>query len=461
MIVREYAELVGSTSPLCQINSDHYKPLLLPKTGEDPEHGAKTYWESGQVRQRAVDRLDEMIDQDRAPDFWVSTMTPSPERMQIAGKGGAKVNIYVVTCPVERAYRRATNPDPRNEDYLRFLSTESILENHKQVSALLPSALAEARRDLRIYDTATRPTVLIASMDSYHRELRVFDAGAFVAFVRQSFINEKAAAPEQVYVGVDDRKVAAALCEYPKIEVSLNFRYCEATPNLALLRIRTMPIPVEEGGLTKQQADQLRQLMLTSQPEAYLWVGEGRALIPDFQAFVRLLQYTNLIQPHYAPILAIEEIGGVSVLVIWCPGGQDRPYRVPKDVTAKEKDYAYYIRRFASTIIAKNGDLKELQALAPAVPFDDRLCHTVELADLSLALIRAYLRACGRQPPLPHRRAHPLRRAVPPDGDRRRPGRGPAAAPCRPALLSRRAGVVFPDRPHRSGAFPPRRDRAD
>ncbi|HLJ95763.1 MAG TPA: ATP-binding protein [Gemmataceae bacterium] len=65
---------------------------------------------------------------------------------------------------------------------------------------------------------------------------------------------------------------------------------------------------------------------------------------------------------------------------------------MPKDVTAKEKDYAYYIRRFASTIVAKNGDLKELLALAPAVPFDDRLCHTAELADLSLALIRAYLR---------------------------------------------------------------------
>src|SRR5439155_27025311 len=108
-----------------------------------------------------------------------------------------------------------------------------------------------------------------------------------------------------------------------------------------------------------------------------------------------LLQYTNLIHPHYAPILGIEERGGVSVLVIWCPGGQDRPYRVPKDVTAKDKDYAYYIRRFASTIVAKNGDLKELQTLAPAVPFDDRLCHTAELADLSLALIRAYLRAVG------------------------------------------------------------------
>ena len=43
-----------------------------------------------------------------------------------------------------------------------------------------------------------------------------------------------------------------------------------------------------------------------------------------------LLQYANLIHPHYLPILAIEEIENTSVLVIWCPGGQDRPYRVPK-----------------------------------------------------------------------------------------------------------------------------------
>ena len=108
-----------------------------------------------------------------------------------------------------------------------------------------------------------------------------------------------------------------------------------------------------------------------------------------------LLQYTNLIHPFYAPILAIEEMAGATVLVIRCPGGHDRPYRVPKTVTDKNKDFAYYIRRFASTVMAKNGELKELRELAPAVPFDDRVCSSAEIADLSLALVCAYLRAIG------------------------------------------------------------------
>jgi hypothetical protein len=52
-----------------------------------------------------------------------------------------------------------------------------------------------------------------------------------------------------------------------------------------------------------------------------------------------LLQYCHLIQPNYFPILSIEKVSGRTVLVIWCPGGQNRPYKVPVDVCAKAKDY--------------------------------------------------------------------------------------------------------------------------
>src|SRR5438874_1265272 len=86
-----------------------------------------------------------------------------------------------------------------------------------------------------------------------------------------------------------------------------------------------------------------------------------------------LLQYGHLLQPPYFPVLAIEEHEGKAVLVLWCPGGQNRPYKVPKDVTKKEKEYAYYIRRYANTVVAKNGELQELMALTAKVPFDDRI----------------------------------------------------------------------------------------
>ncbi len=105
-----------------------------------------------------------------------------------------------------------------------------------------------------------------------------------------------------------------------------------------------------------------------------------------------LLQCCNLIQPTYFPLFGTEVVDGQTVVILWCPGGQTRPYKVPKDVTAKVKDYAYYIRRYANTVLARNGELKELIGLTATVPFDDRINHQADLEDLQLQLIRAYLR---------------------------------------------------------------------
>ena len=105
-----------------------------------------------------------------------------------------------------------------------------------------------------------------------------------------------------------------------------------------------------------------------------------------------LLQYCNLIHPPYFPKLCIEEFHGKTLVVLWAPGGQTRPYKVPKSVTANEKDYRFYIRRFANTVEAKNGDLRELYTLTATVPFDDRICHRAGLADLRLPLILSFLK---------------------------------------------------------------------
>src|ERR1022692_23511 len=108
-----------------------------------------------------------------------------------------------------------------------------------------------------------------------------------------------------------------------------------------------------------------------------------------------LLQYCHLIHPPYFPNLSIEEFQGKTLVVLWAPGGQTRPYEAPKNVTAKEKDYRYYIRRYANTVEAKNGDRRELISLAATVPFDDRICHRSELEDLRVPLIRAFLKETG------------------------------------------------------------------
>jgi len=65
-----------------------------------------------------------------------------------------------------------------------------------------------------------------------------------------------------------------------------------------------------------------------------------------------LLGFCNQIQPSYFPLLSVEQFEGSTLIVLWAPGGQNRPYKVPRSVTASRKDYRYYIRRYSSTIEA-------------------------------------------------------------------------------------------------------------
>ena len=69
-----------------------------------------------------------------------------------------------------------------------------------------------------------------------------------------------------------------------------------------------------------------------------------------------LLGFCNLIQPPYFPVLSVEVFEGRSLIVLQAPGGQNRPYKSPAAVTAKNKAFHYYIRRFSSTIEAKGAD---------------------------------------------------------------------------------------------------------
>ena len=68
-----------------------------------------------------------------------------------------------------------------------------------------------------------------------------------------------------------------------------------------------------------------------------------------------MIGFNNLMQPAYFPLVSIEDIDNKKVLVIWIPGGTNRPYKVPDEITAKQKRYNYYIRYNSSSIIAKGG----------------------------------------------------------------------------------------------------------
>ncbi len=78
------------------------------------------------------------------------------------------------------------------------------------------------------------------------------------------------------------------------------------------------------------------------------------------------------------------------ILVIWVPGGSERPYKVPSTLGEKSQK-RYYIRSGSVSKIANRDEEHRLISLAAKIPFDDRINHEANLENLDLGLIREYL----------------------------------------------------------------------
>jgi ATP-dependent DNA helicase RecG len=105
-----------------------------------------------------------------------------------------------------------------------------------------------------------------------------------------------------------------------------------------------------------------------------------------------MLQFNQLIEPHYSPRISVEEVDGKSVLVIWVTAGHNRPYSVPADVNAKLKKPVFYVRYGTSSIEAKGEFLDQLRDMANRVPFDDRGNENIPMEDISPLLLKDYLK---------------------------------------------------------------------
>jgi ATP-dependent DNA helicase RecG len=71
--------------------------------------------------------------------------------------------------------------------------------------------------------------------------------------------------------------------------------------------------------------------------------------------------------------------------------GNERPYQVPETITAKHKNWKYFIRKYASSIEAKGTDMDELVSLTNNIPFDDRANTRAAVLDISMLRLRDYL----------------------------------------------------------------------
>ena len=104
-----------------------------------------------------------------------------------------------------------------------------------------------------------------------------------------------------------------------------------------------------------------------------------------------LLAHCQLIQPPYFPVLSVDAVEGRNLMVLWAPGGQNRPYKAPEAVTANKKTWRHYIRRYSSTVEAKGDTEQELLRLAAKVPFDDRYNPLAPVDALSQPLMQGFL----------------------------------------------------------------------
>lgn len=97
-----------------------------------------------------------------------------------------------------------------------------------------------------------------------------------------------------------------------------------------------------------------------------------------------LMNVMHKIEP--VPIVIPEPVQymGKTILILWIPGGEARPYKAPVRLGSKESQKAYFIRQGSVTKKATLQEEQILLSLAAKVPFDDRICHAASLDDLNL-----------------------------------------------------------------------------
>ena len=105
-----------------------------------------------------------------------------------------------------------------------------------------------------------------------------------------------------------------------------------------------------------------------------------------------ILAKCKLIRPAYLPIVEVIDYEEKKFIVLWCPGGDTRPYSCPKTMAKDNKERIHYIRKASNTVEPSDDEEKDLFSLANKVPFDDRINHQAEITDLNLTLIQSYLK---------------------------------------------------------------------
>jgi len=95
--------------------------------------------------------------------------------------------------------------------------------------------------------------------------------------------------------------------------------------------------------------------------------------------------------PEYLPMMFPEILDGKTILVLWVPAGDTKPYQAPGRTGSR----TFWIRSGSSTIEATGDLLRQLMEQAAKTPFDDRRSLEGRIDDISPGLVRRFLADVG------------------------------------------------------------------
>jgi ATP-dependent DNA helicase RecG len=103
-----------------------------------------------------------------------------------------------------------------------------------------------------------------------------------------------------------------------------------------------------------------------------------------------LQNISRKIQPNYFPVVEPVDFQDKKILILWCPGGSNRPYNAPEGLEQDSRRF-YYIRKFSSTVHPSVEEQHELLSMASKIPFDDRVNHAAAVSAFDLTTIKSFL----------------------------------------------------------------------
>ncbi|MFH1967181.1 MAG: RNA-binding domain-containing protein [Patescibacteria group bacterium] len=106
----------------------------------------------------------------------------------------------------------------------------------------------------------------------------------------------------------------------------------------------------------------------------------------------KIIEIYYKINPNYTPVVSPETYEEKHILVIWVPGGDNRPYSSPISLSKINKTRIEWVRKGPNTVRANNEDKRRLMELASKIPFDDRVNHSADISFFDVSIINSYLR---------------------------------------------------------------------